>query len=179
MGNHRLKPNIIGRCSRSCLALALCALSASCHGQVQDAALKAAYIYNFALLTNWPASSSAASTDFNVCITGNPPLADTLQKLVGKKVGTKTWTVYEQSAGSRRPDCDIVVLDDTAMQIPLTALNANALIVRDAKSETGSGAAITLVTEGDHIKFDVDTVAAQRNGLRFSSKLLSLARTVR
>ena len=29
-------------------------VSVLCHGQVQDAALKAAFIYNFALFTNWP-----------------------------------------------------------------------------------------------------------------------------
>jgi hypothetical protein len=49
------------------------------------------------------------------------------------------------------------------------------LVVRDG---AGSKAAITLVEDDEHIRFDIDTQEAARNGLRFSSHLLRLARNV-
>jgi hypothetical protein len=50
------------------------------------------------------------------------------------------------------------------------------LVVRDGAG--AGGGAITLVQGDEQIRFDVDTEAATRNGLRFSSKLLRLARNV-
>jgi hypothetical protein len=41
-----------------------------------------------------------------------------------------------------------------------------------------NGAVITLLREGDRIRFDVDTVRARARGLSLSSKLLRLARRV-
>jgi hypothetical protein len=50
------------------------------------------------------------------------------------------------------------------------------LVVRDGLGR--GGAAITLVEGDEQVRFDVDTTEAARNGLRFSSKLLRLARNV-
>jgi YfiR/HmsC-like len=155
----------------------LCLLvSALCYGQVQDVALKAAFIYNFALFTNWPQSSSG-STSFNVCVVRGSPMWDNLQKLSGKLIGGRPWTVHAVPSGGRKTDCDLAVLSDASE--PFTPASPSAtLVVRDGGIAGKDGAAITLIIEDNRIHFDIDTVEAQRNGLRFSSKLLSLARNV-
>jgi hypothetical protein len=155
----------------------LCLLvSVLCHGQVQDAALKAAFIYNFALFTNWPQSPSGSST-FNVCVSHRSRMWDSLQKLNGKLIGGRPWTVRDAPSAGQKVDCDVAVLSDASQSFAPTSSSAT-LVVRDGGISGTDGAAITLVTEDDHIHFDIDTVEAQRNGLRFSSKLLALARNV-
>jgi hypothetical protein len=50
--------------------------------------------------------------------------------------------------------------------------------VGDMRVGDGHGAAITLIEDDEHIRFDIDTQEAARCGLRFSSRLLRLARNV-
>jgi hypothetical protein len=65
------------------------------------------------------------------------------------------------------------VLARTAERPALPA--TGVLVVRDG---AGSKAAITLVEDDEHIRFDIDTQEAAKSGLRFSSHLLRLARNV-
>jgi len=102
---------------------------------------------------------------------------DSLQKLSGKLIGGRPWTVRDAPSAGHKADCDVAVLSDASPPFAPTSPSAT-LIVRDGGICGKDGAAITLVTEDDHIHFDIDTVEAHRNGLRFSSKLLSLARNV-
>jgi hypothetical protein len=147
--------------------------SALCFGQVQDVELKAAYIYNFALFTTWP-ESTPTSTRFDVCATPDTPLWDSLQRLNGKSVDERPWTVVDLSAAIAG-QCRIVVLSGA---VSLPASPASALVVDDGSVEGPSTAAITLINEHEHIRFDVDTRKASDSGLSFSSKLLRLARNV-
>lgn len=149
--------------------------SALCFGQVQDVALKAAYIYNFALFTTWPENASA-STRFDVCATPDTPLWDSLQRLNGKLVDERPWTVVELDSAIAG-QCRIVVLSG-AVSLPELAAGAGALVIDDGSVEGPSTAAITLINEQEHIRFDVDTRKASNSGLTFSSKLLRLARNV-
>jgi hypothetical protein len=53
------------------------------------------------------------------------------------------------------------------------------LIVGEAPRAAGRGAAVNFVVEASRIRFEINPDAAERRGLRVSSKLLSLARLVR
>jgi len=147
-----------------------------CVGQVQDVALKAAYIYNFALFTTWPASAAPAAS-FNVCATRGKPLWNSLQKLDGKIIDGRPWTTIDSAASPRPGKCDITVLPEGA-PAPPSCGQASALLVSDGGLSGRSSAAITLVTEDEHVRFDIDTQEAAHCGLKFSSKLLRLARNV-
>jgi hypothetical protein len=151
------------------LAAALTAAAA----QVPEAELKAAYIYNFAVFTTWPADSALQKTPFVVCAVADGALWAGLQTLNGKPVGGRSWLAADllHPKGGR---CDIAVLSG-GMERP-ASLPAGTLVVRNG---AGRGpAAITLVDEEEHVRFDIDTQEAARNGLRFSSRLLRLARNV-
>jgi hypothetical protein len=141
-----------------------------CRAQVDGTDLKAAYIFNFAMFTTWPDANAKAP--LVVCASPDNPLWAGLHALSGKPVNGRTWTVTEL-AHPKAPHCDIAVLARTAERPALPA--TGVLVVRDG---AGSKAAITLVEDDEHIRFDIDTQEAARSGLRFSSHLLRLARNV-
>ena len=141
-----------------------------CRAQVDGTDLKAAYIFNFAMFTTWP--DAHAKAPLVVCASPDNPLWPGLHALSGKAVNGRTWTVTEL-AHPKVPHCDIAVLARTAERPALPA--TGMLVVRDG---AGSKAAITLVEDDEHIRFDIDTQEAARCGLRFSSHLLRLARNV-
>ncbi|WP_075793195.1 YfiR family protein [Massilia putida] len=141
-----------------------------CRAQVDGADLKSAYIFNFAMFTTWPDANTKAP--LVVCASPDNPLWPGLHALSGKPVNGRPWTVTEL-AHPKAPRCDIAVLARTTERP--AALTTGVLVVRDG---AGSKAAITLVEDDEHIRFDIDTQEAARSGLRFSSHLLRLARNV-
>ena len=140
-------------------------------GQVRDVDLKAAYIYNFVQFTVWP-DTGRAKDPFVVCSSPDSALWASLQAFNGKSVNNRTWSTVDASR-ARAGGCDVLVL---ARASERPAPVAGMLVVRDGSGR--GGAAITLIDGDEQIRFDVDTEEALRNGLRFSSKLLRLARNV-
>jgi len=152
----------------------------TCRAQVDGVDLKAAYIFNFAMFTTWP--DAGAKGPLVVCAQPDGPLWPSLQALNGRPVNGRPWSVTDV-AHPKAAHCDIVVLARTAQPPALPA--AGMLVVRDGVVRVGDmrvgdmrGAAITLVEDDEHIRFDIDTQEAARCGLRFSSRLLRLARNV-
>jgi len=162
----------------------------ACRAQVDGMDMKAAYIFNFAMFTTWP--DGGARGPLVVCAHPDDPLWPSLQALNGRPVNGRPWSVTDLSH-AKAAHCDIVVLARTAQQPAPPA--AGVLVVRDGavrerdmrvgdmrvgdmRVGDGRGAAITLVEDDEHIRFDIDTQEAARCGLRFSSRLLRLARNV-
>jgi hypothetical protein len=170
------------------LLAALGLLAAAGHlaaAQLQEADLKAAYIYNFAMFTTWPPVASLQKAPFVVCASAEGPLWPGLQALNGRPVNGRPWSTAEL-AHPKGGRCDIAVLPADAERP--ASLPPGTLVVRNGAgngagnsggNSAGNGAAsITLVDDDVHIRFDIDTHEAARNGLRFSSRLLRLARNV-
>lgn len=157
------------------LGTSLMLASGPCAGHVQGDAVKAAYIYNIALFTTWP-ESVVWTSHFGVCATPETPLWDGLQKLNGKPVNGKPWVMLDL-ASAAPGECRMVILSG-AVSVPAPDAVATALVIDDGSVQGASTAAITLVNEHQHIRFDVDTRKAACSGLTFSSKLLRLARNV-
>lgn len=154
-----------------CLALGSALACAPAYAQLRDVELKAAFIYNFAQFTVWP-DMGRAREPFLVCASPDSALWSSLQSFNGKPVNGRAWNTVDIATRPRPGDCSVLVLARSA-ELPAPA--PGMLVVRDG---AGRGAAIILVDGDEHIRFDVDTEAATRNGLRFSSKLLRLARNV-
>lgn len=156
-----------------CIVLAGAALlePASALAQVRDVEMKAAYIYNFAQFTTW--TEQRARQPFRVCADAGSAIWPSLEAYNGKPVNGRGWSTVDAAVPSDRAPCDLLILARSAG-------SANAapgmLVVRDG---AGRGPAmITLVDDDERLRFDVDTREAEKSGLRFSSKLLRLARTV-
>ena len=161
-------------------ALHLLLAAPYCLAQRQDDQLKAAYILNIAMFTTWPAPAAPARA-LTVCASPQHSLWDSLRQLDGRNVNGRTWATVDAGAGASAgagKSCDIVVV--TAARAPRSAPKeaGNALYVVDGTPSATYAGAVALVEESQHIRFDVDTREAARVGIKFSSRLLRLARNV-
>lgn len=156
------------------LALHLLLAAPYSQAQAQDDQLKAAYILNIAMFTTWPAPAAPARA-LMVCASPQHSLWDSLRQLDGRNVNGRTWATLDLASGK---GCDIVVV--AAASAPRSAPKepGSALYVVDGAAAGAYAGAIVLVEESQHIRFDVDTREAARAGIKFSSRLLRLARNV-
>ena len=156
------------------LALAVACAAPACLAQSQDGQLKAAYILNIALFTTWPPLPTPGKA-LTVCASPQHALWDNLRQLDGRNVNGRAWTTVDAATGK---GCDIVVI--AAASAPRSAPKepGGALYVVDGGAQGTYAGAVLLVEESQHIRFDVDTREAARAGIKFSSRLLRLARNV-
>ena len=144
--------------------------------QVSEAELKAAFVYNFALFTEWPQDVLTDGQSLLVCATPDDGQLDALRRLQGRTVAGHTIAVSTAVGDAGR--CHVVLYDPDARIPPATDVTAGALTVCDGPRNACADAVITLLREGDRIRFDVDAGRARTQRLSLSSKLLRLARRV-
>jgi len=146
--------------------------------------LKAAFLFNFAKFTDWPGEGFAsAESPFLVCVLGKDPfgrmLDDTLQ---GKLIAQRPVVIerLRDVAAGRR--CQVVFVsrsESSRLAAIFQALRrSSTLLVGETDGFARAGGAIELTLEEDRVGFIINPDAAGRAGLRFSSKLLALARIV-
>lgn len=151
------------------------------NAQVDENALKAAFIYNFAMFTTWQARPSEERA-FNVCVDHDSPLKPALRELSGKSVDNRSWTVRMMPPIANASICQVVVYQShdhgLAGELAAAVRGRSVLLVTDGGVAKENGAVITLVLEHNRLHFDVDLGAAKERGVSLSSNLLRLARTV-
>ena len=168
----------------ACAAVALAGLLAA-HGvrgqAVGEGALKAAYVYNFLQLVEWPAHVlGAADAPLVVCTLGREP-RDGFEALAGKRAQGRRIELRAVS-GASLPRCHAlyVPLEEAARlaQTSPQLAEAAVLVIVDGDRGAVAGAAITLVPRDKRIGFHIDLAATRKAGLRISSRLLGLALSV-
>jgi hypothetical protein len=156
------------------LGLAVACNAPYCQGQSQDSQLKAAYVLNIALFTTWSPSPGPART-LTVCARPQHSLWDSLRQLDGRDVNGRTWVTVDASTAKV---CDIAVMTAASAPHSPPEVPGSTLYVVDGSAHGKYAGAIVLIEENQHIRFDVDTREAARAGIKFSSRLLRLARNV-
>lgn len=144
----------------------------ACGAQNDDSRLKAAFIFNIAQFTTWP---QPAARPLSVCASPAHSVWTGLRELDGKAAGGRAFNVVDSAAGK---PCDVIVYSAAAAPGVPPALPAGTLTIVDGARAGHYGGAVTLVEEDPHLRFDIDTREAARAGLKFSSRLLQLARNV-
>ncbi|MFK3740851.1 YfiR family protein [Massilia sp. TN1-12] len=157
------------------LALGMACATPAALAQSQDEQLKAAYIANIALFTIWPLPA-APSGALAVCASPAHGLWDSLRQLDGRSVNGRRWATVDAKGAKA---CDIAVMSGAQAPRNPPADPGATLFVVDGAVPGGYAGAVALVEESQHVRFDVDTHEAARAGIRFSSRLLRLARNVR
>jgi YfiR/HmsC-like len=146
--------------------------------------LKAAFLYNFAKFVDWPSNSFANDhSPFAICILGVDPFGSTIDDtLRGKTIGDHPVVVQRGKEPADVRHCHIIFISSSEKRrLPeiLAALQGvNALIVGETERFADSGGTIQLMIEQNHVRFAINTDAAESSGLRISSKLLALAKVV-
>ena len=147
--------------------------------------IKAAFLYNFTLYAEWPASAfETAESPFVLAIAGDDPFGDELDAAVkgktvkGRVIDIRRFARAEDVTGGHLlyiSNNEVKSLGDILRRFK----GAPLLTVAETESFTRSGGVIRLFVEENKVLFEVNTDAAARAKLKLSSKLLSLARVVR
>jgi hypothetical protein len=184
LGNAREHSRRIGRRLRHPLFAILLALGALgcptiCAANDDAQHAKAAYLYNFAKLTVWPASAPARV--LTMCFIGAPGVRDMIERDVsGKLIGARHVEVRSLGPSQRADDCSIVYIDMTTVGASDLAASAPAyaLTVSDAHDFAHHGGMIELYVQDDRLRFIINLDNARLAGLKMSSSLLALASRV-
>jgi hypothetical protein len=146
--------------------------------------VKTAFLFNFAKFIEWPASSFATpQSPFAICVLGQDPFGSTLtDTLQGKMIGERPLAVRRLKDKLEARSCQIVFVSSSEntrlADIIGTLRGANVLLVGETNGFAVSGGTIEFTLENDSVRFSINTDAADRSGLKFSSKLLALAQLV-
>jgi hypothetical protein len=148
------------------------------------AAVKAAFVYNFAKFCDWPADVLPADAPLVLCVIGDDALQDALEEAVkNKRIGGHALVVRSGHLDASLRACHLVYcsgLDAShARQLVDLIKDVPVLSVSDQDAFAAEGGVAQLYEDGGRIRFLVNVGSAQRAHLRVSSRLLSLAKIVK
>jgi uncharacterized protein DUF4154 len=166
------------------LFVSLTSPNAIAQGVANEYQVKAAFLYNFAKFVEWPDGTFANSTSpLTVCVLGKDPFGKALDDaIVGKRIAGHPAILARAKRIQDLPECQIIFVSASdSPQLPeiLRELHGRkALVVGETENFAGLGGAIQFVLEANRVRFAINTDAADRAGLKVSSKLLALATIV-
>ena len=164
------------------LAISLLAAAAARGQTPLEAAVKAAYLYKFAPFVDWPAGAFAGAADpLVICVVGEDPFGSALDRVVaGQRVAGRPIAVRRLPRAGPASGCQIMYIGGSNAQPVKAALRAmHASPVLTVTDDPSAPGVICFATEGGRVRFRVDDQEAAADGLTISSKLLTLALSVK
>ena len=149
---------------------------------VTEPALKAAFIYNFAKFTEWPADVMASGAPLVLCVLGDAAIGGALERAVkGHTLAGHSIGVTQAAPDGLLPKgCHIAyvagVTASQAAEIVAGLGDAPVLTISDVSGFTRMGGIAQFFFENGQLRFDVQLASARRARLQISSNLLALAR---
>jgi len=146
--------------------------------------LKAAFLFHFAQLVDWPADNlGPENRPLVLCSTGESSLSAILQATVqGKLIGSRPLEVRQLQEKERPAGCHLLFIagrDKRRAAAILASLNSAAVLtVGETDDFIQQGGMIGFCLQENKIRFDINLKAAQHANLKISSRLLLLAKTV-
>jgi hypothetical protein len=143
-----------------------------------EAALKVAYLYNFALYTEWPGRPSV----IEYCIAGKNTLGEALSGLTRKEIAGRPIQVRQLNNGEIPipASCNVLFIASPELSRLLDAVAERpVLTVADSGLSGDTSAMLKLDLDQGKISFTADASRARAQGLTLSAKMLRLARSVR
>jgi hypothetical protein len=143
--------------------------------------LKAAFIARFTEFIDWP--PVAQHTPFDICVLGRSPIEEPLAKLPALMTAKgRPLRVQHINSPSNAVYCEILFVprDESTHLLAVTEAvrNRPVLTVGEAPDLTGESALVTFYNDGNQLHLIINLRAAEQAGLRFSSRLLKIARVV-
>ena len=145
--------------------------------------LKAAYLLNFARFIYWPEDVFVASDNFNICVVGGNPFADSLVRLSYKKIKNKKIKVTYSEIYLKEDQCHIVYISkiksDTHKEIIKKIGTDVVLTVSDIDGFASDGGMIGFVRVKNKIKFEINVDKSIKSNIKYRSQLLEVAEQLR
>lgn len=146
--------------------------------------IKAAYLYQFARYVEWPAGSFAEpGTPLSIAVVGDDDLAGELNQLVtGRTVDGRTISVRRLKASDALGDTHVLFIARGAsasqLQAAQSARSRSILTVTESVEAFARGSIINFTVSDRRIRFEISLAAAEKSGLKLSSRLLAVAQQV-
>lgn len=144
--------------------------------------VKAAFLYHFTKYVEWPAPSTP-DEPFRLCALADTTFIATLDRTIGdESVGGRRLVRAEPRSVDDARRCAILYVGrgyaEQAAPLLAAVRDLPVLTVGDGAPFLRHGGAIGFFLENNRVRFDISLRAVQRSGLKASSKLLRVARTV-
>jgi hypothetical protein len=146
--------------------------------------LKAAFLFNFAKFIDWPAASfPSPQSPFSICILGTDPFGHAMDDVLrDKSVDNRPVAISRLKNVAQAKQCHMVFVSQSETahlaDVIQQLRGAGVLLVGESDGFAAAGGMIQFTREDNHVRFLINPDAADRAGLKVSSKLLSLARVV-
>lgn len=147
--------------------------------------IKAAYLYNFSIFTDWPEEVAfAKQKTFSICILGEDPFGSVITPIKNKKVHKQSIKLlYFSQIDADVGQCKILFIAETdayrVQSILLALSDNNILTVGESKNFATSGGMIGFVIQDGRVQFQINKQAAKSAQLKFDPRLLKLGQVVR
>ena len=146
--------------------------------------VKAVFLFNFAQFVDWPAGAfPAADTPLAICVLGNDPFGDALDKTVrDERVGGRPFEIRRYQSVDEIKACHILFINRSEGNRPeaiLAGLKQRPILtVSDADGFAQRGGMIRFVSDRNHIRLQLNLAATEAAHLTVSSKLLRVAEII-
>lgn len=163
------------------LSLCIAPVIARAQGSAEEYQIKAAFLFHFAQLVDWPSDAGEANdTSVNLCMFENEPhRQEILNTIEGKQIGGRTFHVRTLHAPQDAHGCNLLFVSNENARHQAAILSGlrglPILTVGEDDEFLAAGGMICFRLDGDHVRFDINLAAAESSGLHISSRLLLLA----
>jgi hypothetical protein len=159
---------------------------ATAQATAPEAAVKAAFVFNFLRFTEWPARRFAASdAPLSLCVwSADARLSESLRTLAGRNVDDRRVQVADIERADELAKCHALFIADATARGPASvwqrkAESLDVLTLGDGDGFAASGGMIGLVSDGARMRFEINDRAVKRSGLKLGSQLYQMGRSVR
>ena len=165
------------------IATVLLSSCSSVYGQTaSEYEIKAAYLYNFAKLAQWPPDAMPNSTSPVVfCVFGaEDEFARVLRTtLSGKSIGSRSVSVSVDDDTHDTSSCNVIFFRTSGRNRTPRALAAlsgkSILLVGEDEAFLGNGGMINLVVKDGKVRFQVNAGALEQAHIQYDPSFLSMA----
>ncbi len=167
-----------------CISLAMSGQRSGAQSSADEYRIKAAFLFHFAQLVDWPITPGAGAHDsLFLCTLGEDPFQGALEDTVaGKAIGSRVLRIRHLKEPEDMDACQILFLGKAqSKRIPAllaTLHNAPVLTVGETAGFLESGGIVCFLLEDNRVRFGINLYAAEAAGLKIGSRLLILAQNV-
>ena len=152
--------------------------------QMQEYEVKAAFLFNFAKLTEWPGDAFRLhDKNFEMCILGDDPFGRSLEQLRDRTIGGRSVSITRTTDISESSACNLIfVASSESYRLPeiISFVRERPILtVSDIKGFEKEGGIIAFFLKDNRVRFRINIDAARKAKLKISSYLLEVAEIVR
>jgi hypothetical protein len=159
-------------------------VSAQDNGSLEKA-VKATYLYKIGTFVGWPDFAFASpSSDVQLCIVGDDPFGALLDGAVqGQQVDGRTVVIRRMQIAESDSRCHIMFISGSSAQSVEDGLKAMSgtptLTITDSARDSRAKGIVHFVIRDNRVRFEIDEQVAAASRLTISSKILSIAVSVK